>query len=182
MLDIHISQDYNQLKFALVSLKFQQTSGMKIANHIIEPATLADLEKLVVLEQRLFETDKFSRKNLRYLIQRATVIVVRTERERNIIGYAILLGRKNSRKARIYSLGVAESVSRTGIGTKLVSTLEVIAAIRNCTSLTLEVSDTNKAALLFYNKCGFKQYGFRYNYYKDGGHALLMRKIVGFSS
>lgn len=160
---------------------FQQTSGMKIANHIIEPATLADLDQLVVLEQRLFETDKFSRKNLRYLIKRATVIVVRTEKERNIIGYAILLGRRNSRKARIYSLGVAESVSRRGIGTQLVCTLEAIATLRNCTSLTLEVSDTNKAALLFYYKHGFKQYGFRYSYYKDGGHALLMRKDLSNS-
>jgi ribosomal protein S18 acetylase RimI-like enzyme len=149
---------------------------MKITTHIIEPATLADLEQLVVLEQRLFETDEFSRKNLKYLIQRATVIVARSGRARLIIGYAILLFRKNSRKARIYSLGVAESISRTGIGTQLVSTLEEIAAVKNCTSLTLEVSDTNKAALLFYNKCGFKQYGFRYNYYKDGGHALLMGK------
>jgi ribosomal protein S18 acetylase RimI-like enzyme len=149
---------------------------MKITTHIIEPATLADLDQLVVLEQRLFETEEFSRKNLRYLIQRDTVIVERTERERLIIGYAILIGRKNSRKARFYSLGVAESISRTGIGTQLVNTLEEIAAVKNCTSLTLEVSDTNKAALLFYNKCGFRQYGFRYNYYKDGGHALLMRK------
>jgi ribosomal protein S18 acetylase RimI-like enzyme len=154
---------------------------MKITTHIVEPATLADLEQLVVLEQRLFETDKFSRKNLRYLIQRATVIVVKSEKERLIRGYAILLTRKNSRKARIYSLGVAESISRTGIGTQLVSTLEEIAAARNCTSLTLEVSDTNKTALLFYNKCGFKQYGFHYNYYKDGGHALLMRKELSNS-
>jgi ribosomal protein S18 acetylase RimI-like enzyme len=161
--------------------QFQQASGMKIANHIIEPATLADLEQLVVLEQCLFETDKFSRRNLRYLIKRATVVVVRTGKDGNIIGYAILLGRKNSRKARIYSLGVAESVSRTGIGSKLVATLEVIAAINNCTTLTLEVSDTNRAALLFYNKCGFKQYGFRYNYYKDGGHALLMSKKLSDS-
>lgn len=154
---------------------------MKTTDHIIEPATLADLDQLVVLEQHLFETDEFSRKNLRYLIQRATVIVVRNRKEKHIIGYAILLGRKNSRKARIYSLGVAESISRTGIGTQLVSTVEKIAAVRNCTSLTLEVSDTNKTALLFYNKCGFKQYGFRYNYYKDGGHAILMRKELSNS-
>lgn len=154
---------------------------MNITDHIIAPATLADLEQLVDLEQFLFETDESSRKNLRYLIQRATVIVVRTERERNIRGYAVLLNRKNSRKARIYSLGVAESISRTGIGTQLVCTLEEIAAVRKCTSLTLEVGDTNKAALLFYNKCGFKQYGFRYNYYKDGGHAILMGKELSNS-
>ena len=87
-----------------------------------------------------------------------------------------MLGRKNSRKMRIYSLGVAESKRNKGIGTKLVGALERIADKADCTMLTLEVNDGNKAAIVFYNKCGFKQCGFRLSYYRDGGHALLMRK------
>jgi ribosomal protein S18 acetylase RimI-like enzyme len=149
---------------------------MKTTDPIILRATLADVDQLVALEQSLFLTDICSRKNFRYLIQRATVIVVRTEKAGKIIGYAILLGRKNSRKGRIYSLGVDASARNTGIGSKLIATLEAIAGKANCTMLTLEVSDRNKAAILLYNKWGFNQYGFRYNYYQDGGHALLMRK------
>jgi ribosomal protein S18 acetylase RimI-like enzyme len=151
---------------------------MNTTDYIIEPATLADVDQLVALEQNLFMTDRCSRKNLRYLIQRATVIVVRTARTGTIAGYAILLARKNSRKGRIYSLGVAMSARNKGFGGKLVDALEAIAGKANCTTLTLEVSDRNKAAILLYNKCGFEQYGFRYSYYQDGGHALLMRKSL----
>ncbi len=143
---------------------------------MFEPATMADLGRLVELEQTLFMTDHSSRKNFRYLIPRVNVVVARTGKLDEIAGYAVLLGRKNSRKMRIYSLGVAESKRNRGIGTKLVSVLETIANKANCTMLTLEVNDSNIAAIGFYNRCGFKQCGFRLSYYKDGGHALLMRK------
>ena len=151
---------------------------MNIPDYIIEPATLADVDQLVVLEQTLFMTDCCSRKNFRYLIQHATVIVVRTEKAGTIVGYAILLRRKNSRKMRIYSLGVATSARNTDIGAKLVVALETIAGQANCTMLTLEVSDNNKDAIRLYTKYGFQQYGFRYGYYEDGGHAILMRKYL----
>ncbi|GAB6190456.1 GNAT family N-acetyltransferase [Desulfocastanea catecholica] len=149
---------------------------MNTTDSLIEPATLADVDQLVVLEQTLFMTDCCSRKNFRYLIRHATVIVVRTEKAGTIVGYAILLRRKNSRKMRIYSLGVATSTRNTGIGAKLIAALEAIAGEANCTMLTLEVSDNNKEAIRLYTKYGFQQYGFRYGYYEDGGHAILMRK------
>ncbi len=149
---------------------------MKLPEYIVEPATLTDLEQLVALEQNLFMTDDCSRKNLRYLIRHVTVIVARTEKVGKITGYAILLNRKNSLKKRIHSFGVDASHRSRGVGSKLVGSLETIANTTNGTMLTLEVSDTNKAAIIFYNKCGFNQYGFRLSYYQDGGHAILMRK------
>lgn len=151
---------------------------MNTPDYIFEPATMADVEQLVELEQTLFMTDDCSRKNMKYLIPRAIVIVARAEKAGEIVGYAILLGRKNSHKKRIYSLGVAASHRNAGIGSKLVSTLEAIANAAHCTMLTLEVNDRNKAAIDLYNKCGFKQYGFRLSYYRDGDHALLMRKSL----
>ena len=42
--------------------------------------------------------------------------------------------------------------------------------------LTLEVSDGNTAAINFYKKHDFQQFGFRLGFYEDGGHAILMRK------
>lgn len=149
---------------------------MNKSDYIFEPATLADVNQLVILEQSLFLTDHCSRKNLRYLIQRGTVIVAKTIKTEEIAGFAILLSRNNSRKGRIYALGVTTASRKTGIGSQLVAILEEISEKANCTRLTLEVSDRNKAAIALYNKCGFKQYGFRYGYYKDGGHALLMSK------
>jgi ribosomal protein S18 acetylase RimI-like enzyme len=149
---------------------------MNTTDYIIEPATPADVDQLVALEQTLFMTDCCSRKNFKYLIRHTTVIVVRTATGGTIVGYAILLRRKNSRKMRIYSLGVATSTRNTGIGAKLIAALEAIAGAADCTMLTLEVSDNNKEALRLYTKYGFQQYSFRYGYYEDGGHAILMRK------
>jgi ribosomal protein S18 acetylase RimI-like enzyme len=143
---------------------------------IFTSATLADVDQLAVLEQGLFMTDHSSRKNLRYLVQRATVIVAKMVKTEEIVGFAILLGRKNSRKKRIYALGVTAPARDTGIGSQLVAILENAADRENCTTITLEVGDSNTAAITFYEKCGFKQHGFRYGYYQDGGHALLMHK------
>jgi [ribosomal protein S18]-alanine N-acetyltransferase len=155
---------------------------MKIPEYIVEPATLADVKQLVALEQNLFMTDDCSRKNLRYLIRHVTVIVARTEKSDEIAGYAILLNRKNSIKMRIHSFAVEASHRNRGVGSKLVGSLEAIANTANSTMITLEVSDTNKVAVIFYNKCGFNQYGFRFGYYQDGGHAILMRKILAAAS
>ncbi len=151
---------------------------MPTTHYIIEPATPADVDQLAALEQHIFMTDHRSRKNLRYLIQHTTVIVARAEKIREIVGYAILLGRKGSRKKRIYSLGVTLAARKRGIGSKLVHTLETIAGLADCTLLTLEVHDRNKAAIDFYHTYGFKQCGFRYGYYEDGGHAILMQKSL----
>lgn len=145
---------------------------------IFTSATLADVNQLAVLEQGLFMTDHSSRKNLRYLVQRTTVIVAKMVITEEIVGFAILLGRKNSRKKRIYALGVSASSRNCGIGSQLVAILENAAGEANCTTLTLEVGDRNKAAINFYHKRGFKQHGFRYGYYQDGGHALLMHKSL----
>ncbi|MGB3209368.1 MAG: N-acetyltransferase [Desulforhopalus sp.] len=149
---------------------------MKTIDYPIEPATLADVDELMAIEQNLFNTDRCSRRSFKYLIQRTTVIVVRSDETGTIAGYAILLGRKNSRKMRIYSLGVTASFRNKGIGLKLVAALEKAAKKADCTMLTLEVSDSNKTAIDLYNKCGFKQHGFRFAYYEDGGHAILMKK------
>ncbi len=149
---------------------------MKTIDFIIEQATPAEINQLVALEQNLFMTDERSKKNLLHLIKRSAVFAAKMRQDDKIFGYAILLCRKNSRKSRIYSLGVAASARKRGVGSKLVAMLEKEAGRKNCTSLGLEVGDRNRDAVEFYNRCGFKQVGFRYGYYEDGGHAILMDK------
>jgi [ribosomal protein S18]-alanine N-acetyltransferase len=77
---------------------------------------------------------------------------------------------------RIYSLGVVPSERKNGLGALLVAEIEALARRRGHTSLTLEVGDSNMAAIALYRKCGFHQHGFRLGYYQDGGHALLLHK------
>jgi [ribosomal protein S18]-alanine N-acetyltransferase len=141
----------------------------------ISLATSGDVDALTLLEPLLFHTDRCSRRSFQRLIRQGRVMVVR-EKEQTILGYAILLTRRNSRKMRIYSFGIADSSRRRGLAGALLAKLEEMATAADCHTLTLEVGDTNTAAIGFYSKHGFYQCGFRLHYYQDGGHAILMRK------
>lgn len=145
---------------------------------LLMPACMNDVEQLAQIERELFHTDLCSKRSFRYLIKYATVIVLKHRADNRIYGYVTLLTRKNSRKMRIYSLGIVASVRQRGIGTKIMSFIERLAANRERTVLTLEVSDQNGAGLAFYAKNGFRQSGFKFEYYEDGGHAILMQKKV----
>ncbi len=138
-----------------------------------EPTDINELDRL---ERQLFHTDRCSRRSFRYLIRRGAVLLARRQGEKTIAGYAILLSRRNSRKMRVYSLAVLPAERQAGLGSMLVAEIEAIARRAGSTSLTLEVADSNLAALALYRKCGFHQHGFRYGYYQDGGHALLLHK------
>jgi ribosomal protein S18 acetylase RimI-like enzyme len=151
---------------------------MKTDKYLFTPAAPTDVAQLAALEIDLFKTDRCSKKSFRYLIRRAHVIVVKRQDTAAIVGYAILLGRKNSRKMRIYSFGITETARGVGLAARLLEVLENIAGGRKCVQLTLEVSDSNVAAIGLYRKHGFEQYGFRLGYYEDGGHAILMRKNI----
>lgn len=140
-------------------------------------ATPADVDALTRLEPALFHTDRCSRRSFRRLIRLGRVVVVR-QAQGAIAGYAILLARRNSRKMRIYSFGIAEDSRRQGLAGALLAQLEKMAKAAGCLTLTLEVGDTNIAAISFYSKHGFFQCGFRLHYYQDGGHAILMRKSL----
>ncbi|KJR97570.1 MAG: hypothetical protein VR65_23435 [Desulfobulbaceae bacterium BRH_c16a] len=149
-----------------------------MTGYLFVPAVPADVDQLAALEISLFKTDRCSKKSFRYLIRRAHVLVVKRQDSAEILGYAILLGRKNSRKMRIYSFGITATARGEGLAGKLLEVLERISRDSKCTMLTLEVSDSNIAALGLYKKHGFAQYGFRLGYYEDGGHAILMRKTL----
>jgi ribosomal protein S18 acetylase RimI-like enzyme len=79
---------------------------------------------------------------------------------------------------RIYSFGIAKKARGQGLASKLLIILETIARSNNCSMLTLEVNDINVAAIDLYTNFGFKQFDFRLGYYEDGGHAILMRKML----
>ena len=139
-------------------------------------ATLADVDALASLETRLFFTDRCSRRIFWPVIRRQAVTVLRNDEACAILGYAILLARRNSGKMRLYSFGIVEEARRQGLAKILLYHLEEMARAAGKHTLTLEVGDGNLAALSFYRRHGFTQYGFRLHYYEDGGHAILMKK------
>lgn len=144
----------------------------------IVPADLGDLPHLTALENQSFSCDRISRRQFRYLMTKANSIIVKAVHHGTLAGYMVLLKRKNSRKLRIYSISVALSARKQGIGRELLAHAEKLATTCHCCQLTLEVCEHNSSALQLYRDAGFHQYGLKKNYYEDGCTALLLKKNI----
>lgn len=141
----------------------------------IRQAAPADVPGIAALEQRAFTTDRFSARQLRYLITRAQATALVAGDAGAPLGYAVTLYRRGSACARLYTIAVAAAARGQGVATALIEALAVAARTRGCTALTLEVRADNGAALELYRKLGFVEAGRLRGYYEDGAEALRMR-------
>src|SRR5262247_1620627 len=141
----------------------------------IRAAKARDLETLVELESRVFATDRLSRRSLRrFLTSRSAAFMV-AERD-GLAGTAIVLFRPVSPVARLYSIAVAPHMSGRGVASLLLKAVERAARRRGCTTIRLEVHETNHAAIARYRKQGYQEFGRHRRYYDDGGDALRFHK------
>jgi ribosomal-protein-alanine N-acetyltransferase len=137
-------------------------------NNLIRPANIHDLESLVNLERASFTSDVLSKKNFRHLLSVSSAEVLVAVAKQEIIGSLVLLFRKNSQKARLYSLAVEQQHRTQGIAQKLCLHMETSATSRCCQHILLEVSTQNKAAIQFYLKQGYTVFAERKFFYEDG--------------
>jgi len=144
----------------------------------IIPATIADLEQLLHLEDELFTGDRISRRQFRYLLTRANAIAAKILQDEALVGYILLLRRRNSNNLRIYSIGISGQARHRGYGQALIRFAEKTAEQIGCRHLTLEVCEHNNSAIKLYTAAGFSRYGLKPGYYEDGCHALLLRKEI----
>ena len=70
---------------------------------------------------------------------------------------------------------VDSNYRKMGIATKLLNKLEK--TYKNIDNITLEVRESNKSAINFYLKNGFKEVTKRKNYYKDEDGILMIKKL-----
>jgi len=136
----------------------------------------ADLDALWELENRVFATDRMSRRSLRRLLISPRAMAMVAHAEGAIMGVAIMLFRSNSRVARLYSLAVAPKYTGRGVASALLATAEKIARRRKCRSLRLEVHERNQGAIKVYRRAGYHEFGRYHHYYEDRGHALRFEK------
>src|SRR5262249_47087488 len=136
----------------------------------------ADLDALWELENRVFATDRMSRRSLRRLLASPSAVAMVALADGAIRGVAIVLFRANSRVARLYSLAVAPKYTSRGLPPALLTTAEKIARSGRCRSLRLEVHERNHSAIKVYCKAGYHEFGRYDHYYQDRGHALRFEK------
>lgn len=144
----------------------------------IREAIRSDIDGLTRLEAEAFASDRLSRRRLAALINSPSASLLVAEREGSLLGYVLVLTRRNSRSARLYSLAVAPACAGRGIGSCLLGAAEAAAAARGAAALRLEVRGDNEAAILLYRRRGYSEIGRRADYYADGMTALrFMRDL-----
>jgi ribosomal protein S18 acetylase RimI-like enzyme len=139
-------------------------------------ASVADLADLLALENNVFATDRMSRRSARRFLVSPHAAVLVAEIDGRLGGAAVVLFRRNTDIARLYSIAVDPDRAGHGIGPALLAAAEAAAVGHDCQYLRLEVHETNARAIARYRKAGYREFGRHRKYYQDGGDALRFEK------
>ncbi|HSW14416.1 MAG TPA: GNAT family N-acetyltransferase [Solimonas sp.] len=143
----------------------------------IRRARPADAAALLALEQH-FPGDRMSVRSLRHLLQVPSAALWVAQREGKVLGALVLLTRRNSGIARIYSVVVSPAARGAGLGRRLVLAAETHARRSKKSLMSLEVRADNAAAIALYLGLGYTQQRALAAYYDDGADGLRLRKTL----
>lgn len=144
----------------------------------IRPAEPSDLEELLRLEESSFDNDRLSRRSFnRWLSQQRRVFLVCEENE-SLCGYILVIIRRGTRLARMYSLAVDSAFRGRGLARMLIEKAEREARKAGALFMRLEVARNNSSAISLYEKLGYVQFGLYRDYYEDHSDALRMEKCI----
>ncbi|MFZ5959302.1 GNAT family N-acetyltransferase [Pseudomonas knackmussii] len=141
-------------------------------------ADSADLPALLQVENQAFTGDRLSQRSFRTLLQRQSARVVVAEAAEGLLGYALVLFRRNTHVARLYSLAITPGARGLGLGAGLLEQAERCAHDRACRALRLEVRVDNVAAIGLYERRGYRRFGSHTGYYADGADAWRYEKAL----
>lgn len=144
---------------------------------MIRPALPDDLSELLRLEN-LFPGDRISRRSFQHLLRRGHADLLVAEGSEGLMGDIVVLYRRDTTTARIYSIIVAPSARGQGIGRTLLEASEAAARTHGRTRMVLEVREDNDSARTLYHRAGYHNVGRLPNYYQDGAAALRLSKSL----
>lgn len=150
--------------------------GPAIGDPTLRSAVSGDLDALLAIEAAQFSADRISRRSFREFLAspRATLRVAVLDDA--VVGYHLVLARRGTAAARLYSLAVSPAHLGRGIGAALLRDAEVAAYRAQRAILRLEVGVGNQAARALYRKAGYREIERLADYYEDGDDAIRMEK------
>ncbi|KFL37544.1 GNAT family N-acetyltransferase [Arenimonas donghaensis] len=126
-----------------------------------------DLPALLALEAR-FPGDRLSARQFRHHLGNPRARLRVLADEAGVQAYHLVLLRRGSRWARLYSIAVADAARGQGLGRRLLADAEAQARAAGCRGLRLEVRQDNPAANALYVAAGYRRLGALPGYYDDG--------------
>ena len=148
------------------------------ADFAIRPANESDLEPIYQLESASFRDDRLSRRAVRRFCKASHRPLLVARSANRLVGYVVISLTPRSRSARIYSLAVAPTQGRRGVGRELLHAAERYARAHGRAVMRLEARYDNAPALAFYEKLGYRPFGRYPGYYADGAEALRFEKAL----
>nr|MBV6629833.1 GNAT family N-acetyltransferase/peptidase C39 family protein [Oceanococcus sp. HetDA_MAG_MS8] len=142
----------------------------------VRQATLADAHALASLEQAVFSSDRLSLRQFKHHLRSAHAELWLAEDDVGVLGYGLVLLRRGTRLARLYSLAVDPRARGQGIAGRLLQTLEHQARQRGRVDLRLEVAQNNLSAQALYIRHGYQPFDVWSDYYADHQAAVRMQK------
>ncbi|MFQ3217764.1 MAG: ribosomal protein S18 acetylase RimI-like enzyme [Paraglaciecola sp.] len=143
-------------------------------------AKASDLAQLVILENASFESDRLSQRRFKHWLKASAshrVFLVATQGGK-LLAYGLVIMRKGTRLARLYSIAVSDDARGLGIGRKLLVALEQQTLAQDKLFIRLEVASNNQAAVHLYQSLGYRTFGTYANYYQGTIDALRMQKPI----
>ena len=166
----------------LVALRKPQRSAQAAAQHEgvhVRRGENTDLNELVLLEERTFDSDRLSRAQYRrHLDSDSAQILVASASLNHFLGAVVLFFRKRSKRARVYSLATQPQARGQGVGSALLDAAEHAARRRGCQALRLEVNVSNARAIHLYEQIGYVRIGRYAHFYQDGSDAWRYEKLL----
>lgn len=156
------------------AIAIMQAAVRSLTNNI-RTAKLADLDELVRMET-VFPSDHLSRESFRRLLTRGHADVLVYDEGQGLLGDVVVLYRRGSKIARLYSLVVHPGHQGRGIARILLAAAERAAVAHGCTEIVLEVRPDNEKALRLYQSAGYATVRRIEDFYEDHTPAVRMSR------
>ena len=149
---------------------------------LIRHAIPADFESLLALDVSSFAGGvAYDASELAYFMNHEGAETIVVEVNGTIVAFLIMEVHGTRRRATIVTLDVCENERRNGFGSQLLKRSEEMLLNYGVEAYDLQVDVTNRPAIAFYRKHGFKTIQTLTNYYANGHDAFLMMKELAGS-
>ncbi|MBX2831098.1 MAG: peptidase C39 family protein [Rhodospirillales bacterium] len=148
------------------------------ANIEFRLAQTGDIDALCEIENQSFENDRLNRRAFKRFVGSETARLIVAHDGGDLVGYGLVIFRRNVALARLYSMAVAPQRCGQGIGRLLLAQAEECSLDFGAPILRLEVSQNNKTAISLFRAAGYKEFALYPDYYPDHSDALRMERVL----
>lgn len=144
----------------------------------IRLGTPADAGLLTELEAKCFDYSRIGKRSFQRLLASQSAHIHLVTQHHAVLGYSLLLTRRNSTNWRLYSIAIAPEARGQGIAKALMQHIIEYARSKQAQSMSLEVKSDNRSAIALYEQLDFAVVDVLAEYYDDGTDGYRMRRPI----